>query len=54
MKISPTPAEVAAANRWWDEQKDQRKVTLHKWMCGDKGFLHPEIPGQLELLEGEP
>lgn len=49
--MSPTPDEVAIADRWWEDQPEARRVQICKWMSQRSLLNAPEIPGQLELLE---
>lgn len=47
----PTPAEIAAADKWWEEQTEARRVQICRWITQRTG-LHSEVPGQLNLLGG--
>lgn len=49
--MNPSPAEVMAADRWWEEQTDARRVQICSWITQRRGGQE-EVPGQLELLEG--
>lgn len=49
--MSPTQVEVSAADTWWAEQPDVRRVQICRWITQRSG-LHIEVPGQIDLLEG--
>lgn len=50
---TPTPDEVDAADQWWEDQPEARRVQICRWIT-QRSISHvPEVPGQLELLEGD-
>ena len=40
--------QVAAANHWWVDLPDERKVQIHRWIEAPR---ETRIPGQPELFE---
>lgn len=50
--MAPTSDEVTAADRWWEEQTDARRVQICRWITQRHQLPAAEIPGQLQLLEG--
>lgn len=42
--------DARAADRWWHELPDDRRVQICSWITQSSGRHVPEIPGQLELI----
>lgn len=44
---------VKVAQQWWDDQPAERQIQIHRWVSGGAHQGHPDVDGQLDLLEGE-
>lgn len=44
--------EIAAADQWWEEQSDARRVQICRWITQRHQVPVQEVPGQLQLLGG--
>lgn len=51
--MAPSSDEVAAADQWWEEQPEARRVQICRWITQRNISHAPEVPGQLDLLEGD-